>query len=266
EQQRWVVHFLRETCNLGPTYHNTTVGLKEEISPEFLLARFAWAIFPLVRTFVDLGSKRNFYLRASADAEDTTVVEELELDAIQKITLLHKKPGRTRSRTGEGAEPTDGGAARPVGSTRQDSGFARDSVSSTSRRCSAYPQEGLPETSAGTEREQQVEVMVQGPATWEERVNEMRSRELKKQRVSDPALLWCNYDEAKARVTRGLPGERKFGGAYLCPACLGDVYLDEDLPAFNNDELVDVGDDEPPCMDMRQKIDDDASKGTFRNV
>ncbi|KAL9014614.1 MAG: hypothetical protein Q9173_000734 [Seirophora scorigena] len=270
KQQQWVVHFLRETYNLGPTYHNTTVDLKEEISPQFLLARFAWAILPLVRTFVDLGPKRILYLRASADAEDTTVVEELELEAIQKVTRPPKKPRHTRSGTGEGAEQTDGGEARPVKRHGRDLGFATDSLSSTSRDCSLCPKEDLSETSAGTEVEQQVEIMVHDPATWEERVNKIRSRELKKQRVSDPALLCCNYDEVEARVARGLPGKRKFGGAHLCPACLGDEYLDEDLPAFNNDEVVDVVDDEQrlcsPFMDMRQKKDDEASKGMFQNV
>ncbi|KAL8726656.1 MAG: hypothetical protein Q9166_006578 [cf. Caloplaca sp. 2 TL-2023] len=224
KQQQWVVHFLRETYNLGPTYHNTTVNLKEEISPHFLLARFAWAIFPLVRTFVDLGPKRHLYLRAGADDDNTSVIQELDIEAIKNVTQPPKKPRQTRPEK-RGAEPTNGGESNRVN----------------------Y----FPETPAGAEVEQQTVIKARHLATWEERLDEIRMRLLKEQRVTDPALLCCDYGEAEARIAQGLPGKRKYGGAYLCTACLGDEYFDESLPPFDNDE---VNDDEyfdasPPPFD-----------------
>lgn len=46
KRSRWVVHFLNSTHELGPQFHNTAVEIGQIASPEFLLARFAWAIFP----------------------------------------------------------------------------------------------------------------------------------------------------------------------------------------------------------------------------
>ncbi|KAL9000487.1 MAG: hypothetical protein Q9188_005659 [Gyalolechia gomerana] len=246
KQQQWVVHFLRETYNLGPTYHNSTVHLKEEISPQFLLTRFAWAIFPLVRTFVDLGPKRSVYLRAGADDDETSVVKELDIEAIKNVTQPPKKPRQARPGKGGGAEQTNGCESRRVKYRRRDSGFATDSRSSKSREasvsCSPCSKQRFPETSVGAELERQVVIKPPHPATWEEGLDEMKMRLLKEQRVRDPALLCCNYDEAESRVARGLPGKRKYGGAHLCMACLGDEYLDEDLPPFDNGEVIDAAD------------------------
>lgn len=97
KQQHWVVHFLRETYNLGPTYHNAIVGLKEEISPEFLLARMAWAILPRVRTFVDVGPKRTVILRAPADDAESHVTQELGIEELKKVTQPPKKPRKVQT-------------------------------------------------------------------------------------------------------------------------------------------------------------------------
>ncbi|KAI4183564.1 MAG: hypothetical protein LQ346_006296, partial [Caloplaca aetnensis] len=243
KQQQWVVHFLRETYNLGPTYHNTVVELKEEISPEFLLVRMAWAILPRVRTFVDSGPKRTVLLRAPADDEEISVAQELGIEALTKVTQPPKKPRKIQTGGREGAEPTNGGETGRVNDRPRDPGFATDLVSSTSREtsisCSPDSKERFPETSAEADLEQQ---KAQQPATWEEYLSEIKVRVLKDRRVRDPALLCCDYDEAEARIAQGLPGKRKHGGAYLCMACLGDEYLDEDLPPFDNDKVIDGGD------------------------
>ena len=236
KHQQWAVHFLRETHNLGPTFHNTIVNLKEEVSPEFLLARFAWAIFPLVRSFVDLGPKRTLLVRAGADGESTSVIEELDNDAIKKITQHPKKPRHTGQER-PGGDQTNSGDSRRTRPCRPDSGFASDwaacAISSPSS-----PTERLQDTLAGSGDGQQATFE---PSTWEERLDEMKLRLLRDQRVTDPALLCCDYEDAEARMAQGFPGKRKYGGAYLCTACLGDEYWDQDLPPFDNDEVNDNG-------------------------
>ncbi|KAH8798636.1 hypothetical protein F5884DRAFT_813300 [Xylogone sp. PMI_703] len=55
----WVAHFVDVTNELGNLYHNRPLTLKSSVSSMFLLARFAWTIFPMVRTFVEAGYRRH---------------------------------------------------------------------------------------------------------------------------------------------------------------------------------------------------------------
>ena len=60
KNSEWAVHFLELTNELGALYHNTPIKLANNVSPFFLLARFAWKIFPLLREFLDNGLSRRF--------------------------------------------------------------------------------------------------------------------------------------------------------------------------------------------------------------
>ncbi|KAH0556027.1 hypothetical protein GP486_006032 [Trichoglossum hirsutum] len=53
-----VAHMLKPTHELGLLYHNFQLHPTPNISPEFLLARFAWTIFPSLRTFLECGVPR----------------------------------------------------------------------------------------------------------------------------------------------------------------------------------------------------------------
>ena len=56
---QWVAHFLEPTYDLGQLYHNRPVEIPRGVRTEFILARFAWAIFPLVKRFVEHGPERS---------------------------------------------------------------------------------------------------------------------------------------------------------------------------------------------------------------
>ena len=56
---KWMAHFVDFTNELGNLYHNRPLTLKSSVSSMFLLARFAWTIFPMVRTFVEAGYRRH---------------------------------------------------------------------------------------------------------------------------------------------------------------------------------------------------------------
>jgi len=58
KQDAWVAHFTHLTNDLGKLYHNTAVAIDKEVSANCLLARFAWAIFPLVSKFLMAGAAR----------------------------------------------------------------------------------------------------------------------------------------------------------------------------------------------------------------
>ena len=51
------------------------------------------------------------------------------------------------------------------------------------------------------------------------------------QRPRDAKALRFDYNTAENNSRFGIPGMRKFGGAYLCRECLGSVYrADGELP------------------------------------
>ncbi|KAF8241798.1 hypothetical protein K440DRAFT_568058, partial [Wilcoxina mikolae CBS 423.85] len=53
------VHLLVRTPDFCPIYHNREVsGLTTAVSPQFLFARFAWAIFPFAKAFIKRSGTR----------------------------------------------------------------------------------------------------------------------------------------------------------------------------------------------------------------
>ena len=58
KENTWTTHFLRPTYEFGKEYHNMSVTLNPGVSTQFLLARLAWAIFPLVKQFLVSGLNR----------------------------------------------------------------------------------------------------------------------------------------------------------------------------------------------------------------
>ncbi|KAI9769518.1 MAG: hypothetical protein M1840_003995 [Geoglossum simile] len=54
----FVVHFLEPTIDIGPAHHNQRLLPIDEVTPQFLFARFAWAIFPALSNFMRQGAKR----------------------------------------------------------------------------------------------------------------------------------------------------------------------------------------------------------------
>lgn len=100
----WVIYFLQPSHNLGPQYHNVTARLNDEVAREHVLARFAWAIFPLVQKFVQQGPNR--WIRALVtDQRGIGVVEEESMD----ITTITNRffPLRERGQSPKKRNKTD---------------------------------------------------------------------------------------------------------------------------------------------------------------
>merc|ERR1711881_641030 len=68
KKEHWVLHFLRTTHDLGRDYHRLPVDINPNLAPEFLMVRFAWAVFPLVRSFLERGGERLIKVRQHMDA------------------------------------------------------------------------------------------------------------------------------------------------------------------------------------------------------
>ncbi|KAI4184060.1 MAG: hypothetical protein LQ346_006178 [Caloplaca aetnensis] len=96
KQGIWITHFLQPSHMLGPLYHNARARLNDEVAREHVLARFAWAIFPLVQAFVLQGPKRS--IRALVTDENGYGVEENEFIDLATITSRFFPP-RERSQS-----------------------------------------------------------------------------------------------------------------------------------------------------------------------
>jgi hypothetical protein len=55
---RFVTHVLQQTSEIGPFYHNAALHPIRGVQVEFLLVRFAWAIFPLLTNFLTTRTER----------------------------------------------------------------------------------------------------------------------------------------------------------------------------------------------------------------
>lgn len=78
------MHFFDLTNTLSRLYHNAVLELDPSISPKFLLARFVWTVFPLVRQFLEVGVARNLRLR---------VTEEGRFKEVTKIFTAEEMTG-----------------------------------------------------------------------------------------------------------------------------------------------------------------------------
>ncbi|KAI4189419.1 MAG: hypothetical protein LQ348_003796, partial [Seirophora lacunosa] len=58
KRNRWTVHFMEPTFDLGSLYHNMPLNLHTDVSLEHMFSRFAWTIFPLIREFLEQGPLR----------------------------------------------------------------------------------------------------------------------------------------------------------------------------------------------------------------
>jgi len=91
----WVAHFMEVTAHYGSQHHNRPVKLPQNVAPQFLLARFAWTLFPRIKNFLEAGAPRLVRFQ-SKDPVSGRLQEEDRLlgrEAINKIL----QAGRGRS-------------------------------------------------------------------------------------------------------------------------------------------------------------------------
>ncbi|KEQ57882.1 uncharacterized protein M437DRAFT_29481, partial [Aureobasidium melanogenum CBS 110374] len=105
KQDTWVAHFTHLTNDLGKLYHNTPVAIDKEVSANCLLARFAWAIFPLVSKFLMAGAARQVRTRVVQDGELTEVTELITAGQAKAKFAI----GRSRSTSPRKRKVTDNG-------------------------------------------------------------------------------------------------------------------------------------------------------------
>ena len=229
KQSKWVAHFLAWTKDQGPRYHNMPVSLHSSVSPSFLLARFAWAIFPLVENFLDRGIPRKLRLRMVGDNgfdEETKVVRGADLQNVSHPERQCKTSSRKRpnpeSAEAENDEEYHHSKHRRLSSSRATPSDDACSLSSNTSKRSLQPPKSPPTSIDTAEKD-----------IWK-----LERKMLKAQRPKDARLLCCDYNMAENNSRLGVPGARKLGGAYLCLECLGSEYrADEELPQLTPEDF-----------------------------
>lgn len=89
-----VTHILNENIELCSLYHNATLH-QAGVGPQFLFARFAWAIFPVLKGFIQKGQRR--LLKLATEQEERWVDAD-ECEELGNTTFGRSKvAGKSKS-------------------------------------------------------------------------------------------------------------------------------------------------------------------------
>lgn len=245
----WVTHFLETTHELGAVYHNRPVEVMGGVAPEFILARYAWAIFPLVKAFMEQGPSRLVKVREQCNNELQEVFKDLDPAGFAGIIATPR--GRSASpkkrKKSESLPPIveTKRCCRRVDTPEDDltdnslgeddtaeSGTAQSDVTESeiasdlgneqhtpnlSFDTSVFPQSSIAEAVQNPD----ILEVLEDPAVEAERLSLLRMREIRKRRPSKPASMCCDYNLAERNNALGVPGKPEYGGGHLCDQCLG---------------------------------------------
>ncbi|KAI9760929.1 MAG: hypothetical protein M1840_002171 [Geoglossum simile] len=129
-----VTHMLQPTYELGRLYHNIPLLETPDVSIEFLLARFAWSIFPSINGFLAAGVPR-LLQRAS-----------LQQDACPK-SMLVKASAQICRELGGAKAPSPTKRKAPTGGREDDAGSDNEGHSRKRVRASPFSGDAGPSRS-----------------------------------------------------------------------------------------------------------------------
>ncbi|KAL6717731.1 hypothetical protein ACLMJK_003816 [Lecanora helva] len=236
KKSQWAVHFLETTNELGGLYHNSSLQIAGSISPFFLFVRFAWAIFPFLREFLDAGVPRRLRLRVKDNPD--LLLEETKVVGFEELGKMVNEPKSRTSSPSKRQRPSnddgddvrndnscfDGkkGCEKSPEDISEPRGRKRHRTSSVEPTRPAKSREPAT-TTLGTSSplpslDPEMDLMA---------IEKVKLQWLRAQRPSEPQVICCDYNEAERADRLGLPGPRKYGGAHLCLECLGAEYKEE---------------------------------------
>jgi hypothetical protein len=207
KQDAWVAHFTHLTNDLDKLCHNTVVAIDQEVSSNCLLARFAWAIFPLVSKFLMTGAARQVRTRVLQDGELTEVTETITT-------------GQAKAKfAGERSRSTSPHKRKVNDSTNDDIDTQTPPLHRPKRRCEPSG-DALPTITPISD------VITLRAGEEEEQIQRLKRSWLVFQRPENPALYCCDPAAAEAADEAGIVGKKAWGGSHLCDECLGVEYRD----------------------------------------
>ncbi|KAM0800620.1 hypothetical protein BDR22DRAFT_775894, partial [Usnea florida] len=100
KENAWTTHFLRPTYEFGEEYHSKSVTINSGVSTQFLLARLAWAVFPLAKQFLVSGLNR-WITMCSVDKSGRTKWVREYLHSSSISAHLTRTPSPSKRQRGE---------------------------------------------------------------------------------------------------------------------------------------------------------------------
>lgn len=230
---RWTVHFLEKTYDLGRMYHNRPIDIAG-FSPEFVLTRFAWAIFPFVKAFMEQGPERLVKVREQSDEGFREIVKTLDFAGFEQMNLATRGRSGSPKKRKAADVPQTAGMKRLCTSLQLETDgiqtslsalegqsergytpdFSFDDGTSAELHCTQGHSSGG-SISAGQN------TVITDDDTENERLCALRINELRKRRPQDSKLICCDYNLAEQANALGIPGKTEYGGGHLCLNCLG---------------------------------------------
>ncbi|KAH0562857.1 hypothetical protein GP486_002530 [Trichoglossum hirsutum] len=252
----WAVHFLGNTCDLGRMYHNRPIEVKAGVSLEFILTRFAWAIFPLVRGFMERGPERVVKVPVQCEEGlEEEIVKTLDPAGFEQITAASRGRSASPKKRKAASIPVVAEVKRfctishlkPDDEMPTSTDYQSDNeeekkeeeeeeekeekekeeekdctldVYSDDRKNSVQP---LPTQVSHGFSARRKNFNAEDEAEIK-RLSNLRMDELRKRRPKDPSLFCCDYSRAERANALGIPGKPEYGGGHLCMECLGLEY------------------------------------------
>jgi hypothetical protein len=198
KQSKWVIQFLGQTNSLGHEFHNTHIRLKG-VASQFLYARFARSIFPLLSSFLTAHVPRQLLVRLPNGQEAS---KAFTFEEIKAGFVFRSRSASPRKRPMTNLEEGQFTMKR----------ICRENDWSTSQVENSYTATSLPSACSS-------ESLTQPTPS--------RQDWIRMRRPTDLSLYCCNYEKAESAARAGTQGNVEWGGAYLCDQCLGIEYLDD---------------------------------------
>ncbi|KAL8707349.1 MAG: hypothetical protein Q9220_007609 [cf. Caloplaca sp. 1 TL-2023] len=246
--QSWLVHFLQPSNTLGPLYHNMKADLSQDIAPEHLLTRFAWAIFPQVQYFLQQGRSR--WIRQAVPGGEGTAEDEIkQLDRATIIETYFSSQARTPSPKKRGRSNTeqpiqaefadiqenkrrkiwksqDTTASNPPSFTTSQSSVKSISIATASiNPNTSLPEESILEYDCGDDGIADPDPRVHRLYDSESPLDRLRRFELKRRRPDyHPQMFCCDYDQRDKVIHAAIKDEGEWDAYALCDECLGGEY------------------------------------------
>lgn len=234
KELRWVAHFCRFTNTIGSLYHNTPLEMALDVSPEHLLVRFAWTVFPYVKKFMEMDLDRSVRLLIKEDGVIKEVVQTMKGNDL-KERRRSESPKKRKAASTSAQE-------HQVSTTRK-----------RQRHCSHSPLRGHRASSAPFDAQHaatlksavsqsnsstptafsppQIDRSQPAADPQVDSFEKMVQEHMLRGRPSDPALYCCDYRAVAAAEAAGIEGPKEYGGSHLCWECLGVEYRNENIEA-----------------------------------
>jgi hypothetical protein len=220
KKKSWVPHFLRITHDLGSDYHQVPLDINPSVAPEFMLVRFAWTIFPLVRSFLERGGERLVTVRQKTGAGFKEVQKIICKEDV--AALYAKESSRGRSLSPKKRKPDAETTPEEYQSVKRQRSQQLPLASHSPSPTTSCPNLLY---STGSENDPSQQACLELPDgandNDEGRLRMLKASARRERRPTKASLMCCDYSAAEDANARGIPGPSEYGGGHLCQQCLG---------------------------------------------